>query len=117
MLLKTSMLALALSLSVASITNVAQAATPQQEKFGNCAKEAKSKGLKGADYKSFMSTCAKGNSATTESAASPATKMTQQEKMKACNADAKNKGLKGKDYTNFRNTCLKGSATLSAPAQ
>ncbi|HEU4663477.1 MAG TPA: PsiF family protein [Dokdonella sp.] len=111
----TSSLVLALAFVFATGATFAQdapksgkALTPQQERFGACAKEAKAKGLKGAEYKSFMSTCSKGDTA---AAAAP---MTQQEKMTACNADAKAKGLKGKDYTDFRNNCLKNHPDAAA---
>ncbi|MGN6518784.1 MAG: PsiF family protein [Dokdonella sp.] len=113
----TSLLVLALAFAIGSGAAFAQDApksgktrTAQQERFGTCAKEAKTKGLKGADYKAFMSSCAKGE------AAPAATPMTQQEKMTACNADAKAKGLKGKDYTDFRNSCLKNHPDAAAPA-
>jgi hypothetical protein len=111
----TSLLVLALAFASGSGAAFAQDAakagktlTPQQERFGACAKQAKAKGLKGAEYKTFMSTCSKGDGA------AAATPMTQQEKMKACNADAKAKGLKGKDYTDFRNNCLKGHPEAAA---
>lgn len=81
--------------------------TPQQQKFGACAKDAHAKGLKGDDYKSYMSTCAKADSATPAAATDAApVKMTQQEKMKSCNADATAKSLKGDDRKQFMSTCL-----------
>jgi psiF repeat len=102
--------------------------TPQQQKFGACAKDAHEKGLKGADYKTYMSTCAKSGptvtaapTATAPTVAPTATvapvapaaadaKVTQQEKMKTCNADAKTKALAGDDRKKFMSTCLSGSA-------
>jgi len=118
----TSSLVLALALAVGSgaafardASKSGKAPTPQQQKFGICAKDAKAKGLKGADYKAYMSTCAKSDS--TVATASPENeKLTPQEKMKTCNASAKAKGLKGKDYTDFRNTCLKNSPESVPPA-
>lgn len=35
--------------------------TPQQQKLSSCAKDAHAKNLKGDEYKSYMSTCSKGN--------------------------------------------------------
>lgn len=37
--------------------------TAQQQRMKDCNKDAKAKGLKGADRKSFMSTCLKGDKA------------------------------------------------------
>ncbi len=91
--------------------------TPQQQKFGACAKDAHAKGLKGDEYKNYMSTCAKADStpaAAPTTPAAPAKPMTQQEKMKACNADPKAKTLTGDDRKKFMSTCLSGSG---APAQ
>jgi hypothetical protein len=111
----------ALALSAAFVAGSAFAAdpkplTPQQQKFGACAKDAHDKGLKGADYKAYMSTCAKADSApataapATAAAATPPAPQTQQEKMKSCNADAKTKALTGDDRKKFMSTCLSGSA-------
>ncbi|MHB8680062.1 MAG: PsiF family protein, partial [Rudaea sp.] len=76
--------------------------TAQQSKMSTCSKDAHAKGLKGAEYKSFMSTCLKGSEAAAPAAAKPAAaapvataKETQQAKMKNCNAEAKTKALKG----------------------
>ena len=81
MLLKTSMLALAFTLSVASVSAFAQDAakttktlTPQQQRMVDCNAQAKTKALAGAERKTFMSSCLKG-----ETAAAPASaKQTQQ---------------------------------------
>jgi len=120
MLLKTSMLALAVSLSVASVSAFAQDAakpaktlTPQQQRMVDCNAQAKAKSLAGADRKTFMSACLKG-----ETAAAPApssAKQTQQQKMKTCSTEAKSKSLKGADRKSFMSTCLKGDAA-AAPA-
>lgn len=119
MLLKTSMLALAVSLSIASVSAFAQdaakpakALTPQQQRMVDCNAQAKTKALAGAERKTFMSSCLKG-----ETAAAPAAtaKQTQQEKMTTCNTEAKTKKLKGADRKTFMSTCLKGD-TAAAPA-
>ncbi len=112
MLLKTSMFALVLALSVGSLTAVAKDAgktlTPQQQRMTTCNKEAA--GKTGAERKAFMSSCLKG-----ETAAAPA-KETQQEKMTTCNAEASNKHLKGADRKTFMSTCLRGDHAAAAPA-
>jgi hypothetical protein len=99
--------------------------TPQQQKFGACAKDAHAKGLKGDEYKAFMSTCAKADSATpaTTAATDPNAGLktvpanaTQQEKMKSCNADAKTKALAGDARKEFMSNCLKGSPAAAAAA-
>lgn len=84
--------------------------TPQQQRMKDCNAEAKTKALAGAERKTFMSTCLKGEAV----AAAPVAKETQQEKMKTCNADAKAKSLKGDDRKAYMSTCLKGDA--AAPA-
>jgi hypothetical protein len=88
--------------------------TPQQQKFGACAKDAHAKGLKGDEYKSYMSTCAKADAPAPAAApAAPAKPMTQQEKMKACNADPKAKTLTGDDRKKFMSSCLSGPAAAA----
>jgi len=82
------------------MTGYAAAENAQQDKMKACNVEAAQKGLKGAERKTFMSSCLSGGTA----AAAPAT--TQQEKMKTCNADATAKGLKGADRKAFMKTCL-----------
>jgi psiF repeat len=95
----------------------AAAAPTQQNKMKSCNADAKTKALKGADRKTFMSSCLKGDAAPaaeakpTASAAAPAAATaapTQQNKMKSCNADAKTKALKGADRKTFMSACLKG---------
>jgi len=93
----------------------------QQAKMSACSKDAHAKSLKGDEYKSFMSTCLKGSSATPATpvaAPTPAktasAKKTQQEKMKSCNAEAKTKSLKGAARKTFMSTCLKGDAAPAA---
>ena len=97
--------------------------TPQQSKMGACSKDAHAKGLKGPEYKAFMSTCLKADSAAAAApaatpavapAAAPAKPATQQEKMKTCNADAATKHLKGTDRKTFMSTCLKGDGAAAA---
>ena len=68
------------------------AGNPQQNKMAECNKEAVDK--KGAERKSFMSSCLKKDKP-----------MTQQDKMKSCNKDAT--GKKGDDRKKFMSDCLK----------
>ncbi|MGB5939819.1 MAG: PsiF family protein [Rhodanobacter sp.] len=89
--------------------------TAQQQRMIDCNKQAT--GKKGAERKTFMSSCLKGQSttaATTPAVAAPSTTPaaheTQQEKMKSCNADAKAKALKGAERKTFMSSCLKGAA-------
>jgi len=85
--------------------------TAQQQRMIDCNKQAT--GKKGAERKTLMSSCLKGEHAM---AATPSAKETQQEKMKSCNADAKTKALKGADRKTFMSTCLKGGAGEAAAA-
>jgi hypothetical protein len=91
---------------------LAQTATPaqssthlnsQQEKMKECAGDAKTKGLTGADRKTFMSSCLSSKGVSQEDINK------QQEKMKTCNADAKTKGLSGADRKAFMKSCLSSS--------
>ncbi|MBV8307837.1 MAG: phosphate starvation-inducible protein PsiF [Gammaproteobacteria bacterium] len=75
----------------------------QQQKMKECNADAKAKGVKGDERKSFMSSCLSAKGMSQEQINK------QQEKMKTCNADAKSKGLKGADYKAFIKTCLSGS--------
>lgn len=88
-----------LALALGSVGTV-QAANSQQAKMSSCNAEAKTKGLKGAERKSFMKSCLSADSA--ESAGN-----SQQAKMKSCNADAKTKALKGAERKAFMKDCLK----------
>jgi len=97
----------------ATSASAADTKTPQQQKFGDCAKAAHDKGLKGDEYKTYMSTCSKADATP---AAAPAKPMTQQEKMTACNADAGNQHLTGDARKTFMSSCLKGSPAAPAPA-
>jgi len=92
--------------------------TPQQERMKTCNADAKTKNLAGAERKTFMSSCLKGETtaAAPAAAAAPAKPMTQQEKMKACNADPKAKTLHGDERKTFMSSCLKGDAAAAAPA-
>jgi predicted transcriptional regulator len=100
---------------VASQAAAAQTATPaaatpaaathlnsQQEMMKSCAADAKTRGLKGDDRKSFMSTCLSSKGMSKEDINK------QQEKMKTCNADATSKHLKGDERKAFMKTCLSG---------
>jgi psiF repeat len=97
---------------VAGQAALAQTATPaqssthlnsQQEKMKECAGDAKTKGLTGADRKTFMSSCLSSKGVSHEDINK------QQEKMKTCNADAKTKGLSGADRKAFMKSCLSSS--------
>jgi hypothetical protein len=84
--------------------SAAFAAAPQakplsssQQKMADCSHAAK--GKTGADYKSSVSSCMKG-----DTAAAPV-KMTQQQKMAACSKE--NAGKKGADYKSAVSACLK----------
>ena len=90
----------------------------QQQKMVSCNQQAKDKAVKGAERKTFMSSCLKGQSTAAAAAPvaaaptdMPAAHQTQQEKMKSCSADAKAKTLKGADRKTFMSGCLKGTAT------
>ncbi|GAB2542209.1 PsiF family protein [Rhodanobacter koreensis] len=93
----------------------AKTLSSSQQRMSDCNKQAT--GKKGADRKTFMSSCLKGEStaAAAPAAAAPmSAKQTQQEKMKSCNADAKLKAPTGAAHKAFMSSCLKGGA--SAPA-
>jgi hypothetical protein len=130
----TSSLVLALALVCGSGAAFAQGMsktgkpmTTQQTKMKTCNADATSQSLKGAERKTFMSTCLKGASAmaaTPAAAAAPAAapmaaakpmsaKATQQEKMKTCNANAKTEALKGDARKTFMKTCLSGDAAAA----
>ncbi|RDS84698.1 hypothetical protein DWU98_01660 [Dyella monticola] len=98
-----------LSLLFASVSLVfataAFGATPQskplsssQQKMADCSHAAK--GKTGADYKSAVSSCMKGDT----TAAAPA-KMTSQQHMAACAKE--NAGKKGADYKSAVSACMK----------
>ncbi len=87
----------------------AAAKTPQQNKMGQCNKDAA--GKKGDERKAFMKDCLSakpaGTAAAPAAAASTAAKKpTQQEKMKACNKDAGEKKLAGAERKAFMKDCL-----------
>lgn len=123
-------LAAAVGSAFAAGTAPAKPMTAQQTKMGTCSKNAHAKGLKGAAYKSFMSTCLKGSSAVPAAAPSAgataaakpvvaptkpsAANIPQRQKMKACSTEAKTKGLKGDARKSFMSTCLKGNAAPAA---
>ncbi|KAB2899932.1 MAG: hypothetical protein F9K31_06370 [Dokdonella sp.] len=111
MLPYTSMFALTLALALGATTatarDAAKAPTPQQ-RMADCNQQASD--MTGAQRKSFMSACLKG-----EAVAMPA-KQTQQEKMTACNAQAGSRNLKGADRRIFVSTCLRSDDTVSTPA-
>jgi len=118
MRIRSTMLALALSLAAvaaapafaaSSSTAAKKPMTAQQQKMATCSTQ--SKGMKGDAHKQFMSDCLKGKTTTASTSTAPALpngKMSQQDKMKACNADANGKKLKGSERKSFMSTCLKG---------
>jgi hypothetical protein len=82
----------------------------QQNKMGECNKEAAEKNLKGDDRKKFMSSCLKGGEAAAPAAAAKpaAAKPTdQKDKMGYCNKEAADKKLKGDERKKFMSECLK----------
>lgn len=103
--------ALPLAIAAQSDTHSGTKATAQQQRMAECSH--KSKGLKGAEHKKFMSECLKGHKTTAATPAGAAStshaskKSTQQEKMKSCNAQAKSKKLSGADRKHFMSQCLK----------
>jgi len=99
----------------AFVANPASAATPsakphtaQQQRMIDCNHQAT--GKKGAERKTFMSSCLKGHATAT-----PSARQAQQGKMTTCNADAKAKALKGAERKAFMSSCLKGGVA-AAPA-
>jgi hypothetical protein len=104
----TWLVAIGAALAVVAGQAIAQASheNSQQQKMTTCNADAKAKGLKGADRKTFMKSCLSDKTA---AATSGTTGNSQQEKMKTCNADATTKGLKGAGRKAFMKDCLSGS--------
>ena len=102
----TWLVAMGAALAVVAGQAIAQASheNSQQQRMTTCNTDAKAKGLKGADRKTFMKSCL------SDRTAAAATGNSQQEKMKTCNADATTKGLKGTERKAFMKECLSGSA-------
>jgi hypothetical protein len=92
----------------------AKTLSSSQQRMSDCNKQAT--GKKGADRKTFMSSCLKGDTAAAAApaAAAPTAKQTQQEKMKSCNAQAKTQAPTGAAHKTFMSTCLKGGAAAAA---
>lgn len=102
MSMRLSLLAAGAALVFATVAFAAPQSKPltsSQQKMADCSHAAK--GKTGADYKSTVSSCMKGDTAT---AAAPA-KMTQQQKMAACSKE--NAGKKGAEYKSAVSACLK----------
>lgn len=103
----------AVSLSLGTVLLSCILATPahagaQQDKMRACNKEAREKGLKKDERRSFMSSClssaaGSGQSATAEDGKSALL----QERKKQCRADAKEKALKGDERKTFLTECAK----------
>ena len=84
------LMALALPLAASPVLAQEKAPSKQQNKMGECNKEAGDK--KGDDRKKFMKSCLSDK------------KTKQQEKMKSCNKDAT--GKKGDERKKFMKECL-----------
>jgi hypothetical protein len=100
-------------------TATAKPHTAQQQRMINCNKQAT--GKKGAERKTFMSTCLKSGGAAAASApatgaaaAAPSAKQAQQGKMTTCNAEAKSKALKGAERKAFMSACLKSNTAAAS---
>ncbi len=78
--------------------------TAQQQRMADCSHQAT--GKKGAERKTFMSSCLKGKG----TSAAPTAKQGQQGRMATCNAEAKTNALKGDERRAFMSECLKGHA-------
>ena len=107
----TWLVAMGAALAVVAGQAIAQASheNSQQQKMTTCNADAKAKGLKGADRKTFMKSCLSDKTAAATSGAAGTTGNSQQEKMKTCNADATTKGLKGAGRKAFMKDCLSSS--------
>ncbi len=88
------------------------APTAQQNKMGDCNKQATAKALKGEDRKKFMSECLKAAPAAEAKApaaaaapAADAKKLAPKDAMKACATASK--GKKGAEHKQFMSDCLK----------
>jgi hypothetical protein len=82
--------------------------TAQQNKMGDCSKEAKEKKLAGDERKKFMSSCLKGGGGDAAPAAAAGKPTDQKQKMGYCNKEAGAKQLKGDERKKFMSECLKG---------
>jgi hypothetical protein len=108
----------------AATTASGKTMTPQQERMAECSHQ--SKGMHGAEHKTFMSNCMKGHAAmpmatakhemaehemmAKHEMAKPGMmggKAMQNEKMKTCSAEAKAKKLMGAERKTFMSECLK----------
>ena len=108
----TWLVAIGAALAVVAGQAIAQASheNSQQQKMTTCNADAKAKGLKGADRKTFMKSCLSDKTAAATSGAAGTTGNSQQEKMKTCNADAKTQSLSGDARKSFMQTCLSAAA-------
>ncbi len=102
----TWLVAMGAALAVlASQASFSATTNSQQEQMKTCNGDAKTKGLKGDERKTFMKECLSHHEP------EAAGKNSQQEKMKTCNADAKAKGMMGDERKAFMKSCLSGSAS------
>jgi hypothetical protein len=97
----------------AATTASGKTMTPQQQRMAECSHQ--SKGMHGAEHKTFMSHCMKGHAAmpmatAKHEMAKPGMmggKAMQNEKMKTCSVEAKAKKLMGAERKTFMSECLK----------
>lgn len=103
-----------------SASSAFAAPTAQQNKMGECNKQATEKALKGEERKKFMSECLKAAPAAAKAEKAPAApaapaadakKLAPKEAMKACATASK--GKKGDEHKKFMSDCLKAGGPAS----
>ncbi|RDS85458.1 PsiF family protein [Dyella psychrodurans] len=104
LLVASAVLALATTAAFAAPQSTPSSTTGHSTKLGQCSHA--NAGKTGADYKSAVAACMKGDTGAAAPAASDA-KKTQQQKMADCSHA--NAGKKGADYKAAMSSCLKGS--------
>ena len=100
-ILLASLLAISVIPAFAADAPAAKPKTAQQQKMTDC--NAQAAGKKGAERKTFMSSCLKSGAAEAPVAKA---KTPQQQKMADCNTQAA--GKKGAERKTFMSSCLKG---------
>ena len=75
----------------------------QQARMRDCNEQAGAKKMEGAERKSFMSACLRG-----ETGAKGEKMSAQQARMRDCNRQATGKNMKGDERKQFMSACLKG---------
>lgn len=102
-MLKQILIAACLALPLTAVSaQEKKALTPQQQRMGDCNKEAAAKKLEGDARSGFMQKCLSADGKPT------AAQTTQQEKMTACNKTAGEKKLAGDERKKFMSSCLSG---------